>query len=260
MKTWVERLLDKVPLPRAVTAIILIAVTNVLLHPLGLVPIFEPAGMHVPLYRSGAEIIFALTWSTIAGLLLLVLCNYSKRIRSSLAYTEEIFGIDSNSARLLYTNLSETILGRPCFLTGLLTGVVAGGVAYFQLLEERGGLLTYKSTAVHIGGIGQAFFVYMLIGSCMWVFGSYLYFISRIQQYAKRLPNINMLDALRIFGVTSLHGALYLTMISVAALAFALEAQYIAGGSGWSRILTILEVIVSPLFFFGSLLGLHRHT
>jgi hypothetical protein len=256
MKTWVERLLPKARLRRVVAATIIVVATNILLHPLVLVPIFEPAEMQAPLYRSGAEILFALTWSLLAGLLLLFLCNYSEQIRTSLKQLGEIFGMEPDKAQDLYGKLTERIFGYPCFIVGLFLGILASTVAYRQVMEGFGGLYGYKSPIV-AGSIAQVFFDYMLIGSALWVFSSYLYFLLRLQNYTNRLPTLNMLGKLHIFGITSLRGALFSALIGVAGLAYALESQFIAGGSGWSRILTVIELIVTPLFFFGSLLGVH---
>jgi len=253
MKTWVESLLPKPRSQRVAAGAIVVAVTGVMLHPLVLVPIFEPTGMQDPLYQSGADILFALTWAILTGLLLFFLSDYGEQIRSTLKDLGEIFGLEKGEKQALYTKLAETILGRPCFLAGLFFGTLSSLVAYRQVLEGFGGLFKYKSPII-AGSIAQVFFLYMLIGSSFWVFASYLYFLSRIQRYTHRLPPLNMLGRLHIVGVTSLRGTLFSTMIGAVALTYAIESQFIAGGSGWSRTLTVVELIMSPLFFFVSLI------
>lgn len=260
MKTWIETIFSKAPIPRAVTALLLVVITNVLLHPLFLVPLFEPLAMHGYLYRSGAELFFAVTWSSLAGILMLVLSAYSRRIRTSLIEVGEIFGLEQKESRTLYHKLTGIITGAACSVAGLLLGLVASFLEFYIVVPAMVTGGWYRSKAIHFGATGQVFFNYALAGSALWMLVSYVYVISRIPSYTSRLPAVTMLGRLKVLGISSLHGAVYFVLIGVVALGHFLGTEYfrISWAPAVGLVETIFAALFPLLFFFGSLMGIHR--
>jgi len=261
MGTWLETILDSAPLPRVASAALLVVVANVLIHPIILVPIFEPTRTSGFLYRSGAELFYSAVWSMLAAILMHVLYGYSKRIKTSLREVGEIFDLTAEKSEKLYHAFTETIAGKGCLTSGLLLGVSAALCQFYLVVPTMVASGWYVSEAIHIGSACIVFFNYMLIGSAIWMLATYVYVINGIRSRTSQLPPITRLDRFKIFGVTSLHGAIYFTAIGILALAYFLGTKYlrISWAPGVLEILiTFFAALFPALFFFGSLLGIHR--
>lgn len=212
------------------------------------------------LYRSGAELFYAAIWSCLAGTLILVLFAYSRRIKTTLSETGEIFGLDAKESEIIYRSFADMLTGRCCLVSGLILGSIASILHFYFVIPSmvRGGW--HSSAAIHYGAVGLVFFDYMMVGSAAWVLIAYAYLLNRILHFTSRLPTITELDRLKRFGVSSLHGAFYFTLIGMLALAYHLGETYF--GIPWAPAMTLLTTIFGAsfplLFFFASLMGVHR--
>ena len=260
MGTWIEAILNRAPLPRAVTALLLIAVTNVLLHPVVLVPVFEPAAREGTLYRSGVELFYVIVWSGFAGALMSVLYAYSKRVKRSLEELGEIFGLESEKSQNLYRRLAGIITGKPCSFAGLLLGLTASLLFLCFVVPAMVSGGWYHDKSIHLATTGLVFFDYTLAGSALWMLVSYAYIINRVGVYVSQLPALTMLRRLKVLGVSSLHGAAYFALIGLLAIGYSLGEEYfhIAWMHGVTLLVTVFATLFPILFFFISLIGVHR--
>jgi hypothetical protein len=169
----VEDILDKSPLPRYVTAALLIFFTNVVLHPIILVPIFQPSAINYPLYESGVELFYAMLWSAFGAIAIVLLSAYSTRIRFTLDQIGEIFGLETSASRTLSLSLTRFITGTGCLGTGLIIGSIASFVDFQYVMPSMVSHGWYSNAIIHYADVGHTFFTYMLGGSVVWVLATY---------------------------------------------------------------------------------------